>query len=139
MRTFQPVPLIALVVLTACAPKEEGPAVDTLGVARERADSLRLAQVAEATTLRDTAKATLATLLKDPSSATWDSVVVVQPPERDGRRPGLAVCGRMGGGRPSARFVYLSKFTVFVEDAKNREQFRELWSKNCEGEVVLGG
>ncbi len=148
MHASRPVPLIALAVLAACAPKEQAPAADSLAVARERADSIRLARVAEAPALRDTAKATLATLLKDPASATWDSVVVIQPPPAaDGRLPALVVCGRMGG-RPGigskpgmTRFVYQGKFTVYVEEAKNQEQFAELWGRTCGvegGEVVAG-
>ncbi len=67
--------------------------------------------------------------------------MVVQPPAVDGRTPGLAVCGRMGSGGALSRFVYLGKFTVFVEEAKNREQFAQVWGKSCDatgGTVVLG-
>lgn len=141
MRAVRPASLIILAVLAACAPKEETPAVDSLAVARERVDSIRLARVAEAPALRDTAKATLATLLEDPASATWDSVVVIQPPPAaDGRLPALVVCGRMGsspgiGGKAGmSRFVYQGKFTVYVEEAKNREQFAELWARTCGAE-----
>lgn len=146
MRLIRPVPLLVIALLAACAARDEAPAVDSLAVARERADSLRLARVAEAPALRDTAKATLATLLKNPASARWDSVVVIQPPPVNGRDQGLVVCGRIGG-RPGiggsatmTRFVYQGKFTVYVEEAKNREQFAELWGRTCGaagGEVVL--
>lgn len=138
MRLIRPVPLLAIVMLAACAARDEAPAVDTLAVARERADSIRLARVAEAPALRDTAKATLATLLKNPASATWDSVVVVQPPPVNGRDQGLVVCGRIGGrpgigGRAGmARFVYEGKFTVYVETADNREEFGRLWGRTCD-------
>jgi len=130
---------LALLSGAACAGPPPEPPADTAAMAAARADSMARVIAVQATELRDTAKATLATLLDNPATATWDSVVVVQPPERDGRMPSLAVCGRMGSGGAMSRFVYLGKFTVFVEDAKNREQFAELWGKNCAGEVVLAG
>jgi hypothetical protein len=92
-------------------------------------------------TLRDSAQATLATLGPSP---TFDSVVVVQPPHDGTRLPAMAVCGRIAGisGRPApARFVYQSKWTVFVEDESNRATFGELWARTCSahGAMVLVG
>jgi hypothetical protein len=91
---------------------------------------------ATALVLRDSAKATLATLA---SRATFDSVVVIQPPHDGTRLPSMAVCGRIGGlpGRPSpARFVYQSRWTVFVEEPANQAAFGELWARSC---AVNGG
>jgi hypothetical protein len=112
-----------------------------------RADSARLAATAAAPALRDDAQATLAALLPDPGRARFDSVVVVQPAPADSgaRVPPMVVCGRLAGlpGHTSpARFIYQSRFTVFVEDARNHAQFTELWGRSCGttgGEVLLGG
>jgi hypothetical protein len=82
-------------------------------------------------TLRDSAEATLATL---GVNVTFDSVVVVQPPHDGTRLPAMAVCGRILGitGRPApARFVYQSKWTVFVEEESNRAAFADLWARTC--------
>jgi hypothetical protein len=106
-------------------------------VAAARSDSLAAAARAAAPALVDSAKATLATLLDYPGSAVFDSVRVIQPPEVDGRLPTMAVCGRMGGrpgvggSRTPVRFVYQNRWTVFVEEAANRERFAELWARSC--------
>jgi len=110
-----------------------------------RADSLGRARAAEAPVLRDSAKATLAALLTAPASATFDSLVVIQPPEEDGRMPAPVVCGRIGGtpgiggSRTPTRFIYQSRFTVFVEEAANQRQFSALWARTCgvPGGIVL--
>jgi hypothetical protein len=99
---------------------------------------------AAALTLRDSAVATLATLVEPPSRATFDSVVVVQPPHDGARWPAMAVCGRIAGlpGRTApVRFVYQSKWTVFVEEASNLTAFGELWARTCAatGGVVVRG
>lgn len=89
---------------------------------------------AAAITLRDSAVATLATLADPPSRATFDSVVVIQPPHDGERLPAMAVCGRIGGlpGRAApVRFVYQSKWTVFVEEASNQSAFADLWARSC--------
>ena len=136
--------LAGLLVLAACGGEEqvEATSVDlTL-----QADSVARSRLADAGVLVDSAKATLATLLDDPASATFDSVVVIQPPAADGRLPALAACGRIGGrpgvggSRSPVRFIYQGKWTVFVEESRNAEQFAELWAKLCAdpgGEVVL--
>lgn len=91
----------------------------------------------DSTALRDSAEATLAPLLDKPASATFDSVVVLQPPYEDGRWPAPVVCGRIGGkpgigGRTaSTRFIYQNRFTVFVEEPANQRQFNALWVKTC--------
>lgn len=98
---------------------------------------LLLAAVASAPAFRDSALVRFATLLDDPTTATFDSVVVVQPPPENGRLPARAVCGRIGGrpgiggSRTPVRFIYIGAFTVFVEEAANRAKFAELWAKSC--------
>lgn len=90
-----------------------------------------------ATALRDSAKATLATLLDKPEAATFDSVVVVQPPRQGERLTAMAVCGRIDGPAgtklrtPPARFVFQSKWALFVEDDTNRDEFAKLWESRC--------
>lgn len=90
------------------------------------------------TTLRDSAQVTLASLLRNPGSATFDSVRVMQPPGVDDRLPAWAVCGQIsgrpgiGGRSTPTRFVYQSRWTVFVEEANNQAAFADLWSRNCE-------
>ncbi len=100
---------------------------------------------AQAVVIRDSAEATLAALVEQPSRARFDSVRVVQPPFDGTRWPAAAVCGRLAGlpgrGEP-ARFVYQSRWTVFVEDTDNVERFGELWQRTCgdaEAVVLLGG
>lgn len=136
--------VIAALLLAACGGGDapDTPAVDSAALA----DSLAQAARVEARVLVDSAKATLATLLDQPASATFDSVVVIQPPPADGRLPAMAACGRIGGrpgvggSRSPVRFIYQGKWTVFVEEARNAEQFAGLWAKLCAapgGEVVM--
>jgi hypothetical protein len=124
--------IAALIGLVACGGTPE-PAPDSTTA------TVTVPDTATARALSDSAKATLATLLDDPGSATFDSVVVVQPPHDGARLPAMAVCGRIGGlsGRPTpARFVYQSKWTVFVEEAANQAAFGALWARSC---AVAGG
>ena len=117
-------------LLTACSGGSAEPAPDSTAVAVAAPDT------AAALVLRDSAKATLATLA---ARATFDSVVVIQPPHDGERLPAMAVCGRIGGlpGRTApARFVYQSKWTVFVEEEANLAAFGELWARSC---AVSGG
>ena len=97
--------------------------------------------------LRDSATATVATLLDAPDRARFDSVIVTQPPRDGARLPGMAVCGRISGPasaklpRSPARFVFQSKWALFVEDATNADEFAKLWASRCEGAgitVVVG-
>lgn len=101
-----------------------------------------------AAALRDSARTTLATLLDDPSSAVFGSVVVVQPPREGDRATALAVCGTVsgrpgiGGRTGPARFIYQNKWALFVEEDANRAEFANLWATRCEadgGVVVIGG
>lgn len=118
-------------------PPEAGAVVDSAALRVAELDSLRSAARAQAPALRDSAQATLAALLDNPATAGFDSVVVVQPPADGDRLPGLVVCGRItgrpgpGGNRAPVRFVYQNRWTVFVEEASNREQFAELWARTC--------
>ncbi|MDZ4257696.1 MAG: hypothetical protein U0974_03005 [Gemmatimonadales bacterium] len=132
------VALAALVSMAACGGGAEGPdPAAEAAAAAARADSIAAAAVASAPAFRDSAQARLATLLDDPATATFDSVIVVQPPEVEGRLPARAVCGRMGGrpgvggSRTPVRFIYISAFTVFVEEDANRAKFADLWAKSC--------
>jgi hypothetical protein len=135
------VSIAAITSLAACSGGAREPALDSTATATVVAPD-----TATAMTLRDSAKATLATLLQDPATATFDSVVVIQPPHDGERLPAMAVCGRIGGrpgigGRTTpVRFVYQSKWTVFVEEAGNQAAFGELWARSCAipaGVVVL--
>ncbi len=136
--------LLASVVM-ACGPSDEGQGVAPDSAELEHAAALTL--LAEAEALRDSARAVLATLLDDPASATFDSLVVLQPPVQDGRQPALVACGRIGGSpgiggrRDRVRFVYQGRWTVFTEDASNAEEFAALWARTCgdEGATVVVG
>jgi hypothetical protein len=127
--------LLSLLMFAACGEGEPKP--DPAVLAAARADSIAAAQLASAPAFRDSAESRLATLFDDPASATFDSVVVVQPPAVDGRLPARAVCGRIGGrpgvggSRTPVRFIYIGAFTVFVEEADNRAKFAELWARSC--------
>jgi hypothetical protein len=108
------------------------------------ADSLDRVEQHEAVALADSARATLATLLTDPSTAAFDSLVVVRPPSsEEGRLAPLAVCGSIrgrpgiGGRATATRFVYQTKWAVFVEEAANREAFAELMGRTCGAAGVL--
>ena len=117
-------------LLAACGGGSPEPASDSTASAVVAPDTVA------ALALRDSARTTLATLA---SRATFDSVVVIQPPHDGERLPAMAVCGRIGGlpGRSTpARFVYQSKWTVFVEDDANQAAFGELWARSC---GVAGG
>ncbi|MGD9523297.1 MAG: hypothetical protein AB7P61_05670 [Gemmatimonadales bacterium] len=125
-----------LTLLLACSGDPE-PAADPAALAAARADSLARAAAEAAPALRDSAQATLAALLDTPASATFDSVVVIQPPMDGDRLPGMVVCGRIGGrpgiggSRTPVRFIYQNRWTVFIEEAANRAKFGELWDASC--------
>lgn len=133
--------MVGMLVACGSAP-EADPAPDSAAI---REAERQAAIAAQAVVLRDSARVVLATLLADPSTATFDSLVVIQPPPEEGRRPPLVACGRIGGSpgiggrRGLTRFVYQNRWTVFVEEDANRERFAELWAKSCGGVVVLAG
>lgn len=139
--------MIIMLMIAACSGYSSDRNADSAAVAAANADSIARPAAIDAATLRDSAQVTLATLLDDPASATFDSVVVIQPAPVDGRSPAPAVCGRIGGkpgigGRSTpTRFVYLGRWTVFVEEAGNQAEFAAVWAKMCDaaaGTVVLG-
>ena len=123
----------ALILCIACGGESAEVAPDTTTA------NVAAIDTAAAMALRDSAKATLATLVHTQTGATFDSVVVIQPPHDGARLPAMAVCGRIGGlpGRSTpVRFVYQSKWTVFVEEADNQAAFSDLWARSC---AVVGG
>lgn len=116
---------ITFLLTAACGAESPEVTPDTTAAAPSAAD------LAAVRTLRDSAVATLSTL---GSQVNFDSVTVVQPPHDGTRLPAMAVCGRIRGvtGRPdAARFVYQSKWTVFVEEESNRTAFADLWARTC--------
>ncbi len=123
--------------LAACSSAKSGNGPDSATVAQQFADSVAKAEQQHAAELSDSARAALASLLKHPNSAIFDSLVVVQPPPAHGRPSSLVVCGRIRGtpgirGRPGpAAFVYQNRMTVFVEDATNRAAFGKVWGETC--------
>jgi hypothetical protein len=130
--------LLLLGLLIACGSSEPAAAPDSAQRAAATADSLDRVEQQEAMALADSARATLATLLADPASAQFDSVVVMRPPSGEaGRQAPLAVCGRIrgrpgiGGRATPTRFVYQTKWAVFVEESANRQAFADLMGRTC--------
>jgi hypothetical protein len=123
--------------VTACGTPDAPQGPDSAQMAQASADSLAKAALVEAAALRDSAQATLATLLKNPASASFDSVVVMQPPADGDRRPPMVVCGRIsgtpgiGGRSTPTRFVFQTKFALFVEEAANAAAFAQLLGRTC--------
>ena len=70
-------------------------------------------------------------------TAVFDSVVVIQPPAVGDRLPPMVVCGQIsgkpgiGGRSTPTRFVYQTKFALFVEEAANRQAFADLVGRTC--------
>jgi hypothetical protein len=113
--------------------------VDSTAVARRGADSVLAAHKAGAPALANDAKGTMAQLLKNPATATFDSLVVVQPAESDNTWPAPVVCGRIGG-KPGIKgaatmtpFIYQNRINVFVLDRTNGEAFAGLRGRLCDG------
>lgn len=127
----------AVLLMVGCTSPKTDTVVDSTAVATARADSLAKAAVVDAIALRDSAQATIATLLKKPATAAFDSVVVMQPPPVGDRLPPMVVCGRVsgkpgiGGRQTPTRFVYQTKFALFVEEAANRQAFADLVGRTC--------
>lgn len=122
---------------TGCSASKQNNGPDSAAIARAVTDSLAKLELLEATDLRDSARLVIASLLRNPKSATFDSLVVVQPPKVNNRWPLPVACGKVSGrpgigGRSTATaFVYQGRLTVFVEDASNRATFAELWGRTC--------
>jgi hypothetical protein len=124
--------------VAACSPSTpKSSGADSAAVAQQLADSLARAEQQHAAELGDSARAALSSLLKDPASATFDSLMVVQPPPVNGRPSPMVVCGRIrgkpgiGGRSGPAAFVYQNRMTVFVADASNKQAFGEIWGETC--------
>ncbi|MEO7611098.1 MAG: hypothetical protein ABIV27_06290 [Gemmatimonadales bacterium] len=140
--------LFIVLMIAACSDAAPDRDSDSAAFAANNADLIARPAAIDAATLRDSAQATLATLLDDPANATFDSVVVVQPPPTDGRATAPAVCGRVngkpgiGGRSTPTRFVYQGRWTVFVEEAGNQTEFAAVWARMCDadgGTLVLEG
>lgn len=101
-------------------------------------DSIIALRTQQASAFADTARKTLAVLLKHPESAVFDSLIVVQPPKQDGSWPTPYVCGRIGGkpgigGRSKLTpFIYQNRVNVFVLDPSNGPSFAALRAKGCD-------
>jgi len=133
--------VISLTLAAGCGGKATPPA-DSTAIARRVADSVLAAHTQGASALLDTARQTMAQILKRPETAKFDSLVVTQPAMKDGAWPEPAVCGRIGG-KPgvsgSARmtpFIYLNRLTVFVLDQTNAEAFGQKRAEYCDGAGV---
>lgn len=146
IRGFPRLPMVLLCSLLAgaqvgCASPEGATARDSAQIAAAVADSLDRVEQQEAVALADSARVTLASLLITPASAAFDSLVVVRPPKsEEGRLAPLAVCGSIrgrpgiGGRATATRFVYQTKWAVFVEEPGNRQAFADLMGRTCEAE-----
>ena len=125
-------------LLAACSRPGAPSAADSTAAAAHRDDSIIARRTQEAPAFADTARSTLAVLLKDPKSAVFDSLVVVQPPKEGDDWPAPVVCGRIGGkpgigGRSTPTpFVYENRITVFVLDQNNGPAFAALRAKECD-------
>ncbi len=101
-------------------------------------DSLLTLRRQHAAAFVDTARRTLAVLLKHPESVVLDSLTVVQLPREGGQWPAPYVCGRIGGkpgigGRNTMTpFVFQDRINVFLLDQTNGAAFAALHSRMCE-------
>ena len=127
-----------LLFLGACGHASAPSAADSTAAAAHVDDSIITLRTQLAAALADTARSTLAVLLKHPESAVFDSLVVVQPPKAVGSWPAPVVCGRIGGkpgigGRSTLTpFVYQNRINVFVLDQNNGSAFAALRAKGCD-------
>jgi hypothetical protein len=127
-----------LAVLAACGRTSAPPAPDGAVVVQHLDDSIIVLRTQQAPAFADTARSTLAVLLKHPESAVFDSLTVVQPPKAGGSWPTPWVCGRIGGkpgigGRSTLTpFVYQNRINVFVLDQNNGPAFAALRAKGCD-------
>ena len=125
-------------LIAACGGRRSASAADGAVAAKQADDSLVALHTQQAPALADTARSTLASLLKHPESAVFDSIVVVQPPKVGGSWPAPWVCGRIGGkpgigGRSTPTpFIYQNSINVFLLDQKNGAAFAALRAKWCD-------
>lgn len=135
--------LFAWLVLAGCGRASAPPAADSTAMIKRVDDSVVALRVQQAPALADTARRALASLLKHPADATFDSVIVVLPPRENGVWPTSWVCGRMvgapsrGGWSRSTRFIYRNAVTVFVLDDNNGAAFAALWARSCANPAAL--
>ncbi|HEY3932989.1 MAG TPA: hypothetical protein VGL65_00055 [Gemmatimonadales bacterium] len=130
--------IVTLLLLAACGRTRAPSAADSTAAAKRVDDSVLAIRTRQAPAFADTARRTLAILLKHPESAVFDSVVVVQPPQQGGVWPTPWVCGRIGGnpgigGRNTLTpFIYQNRINVFVLDKTNGTAFTALLAKGCD-------
>lgn len=128
---------IALLLVTACSrPSAPSPA-DSAATVQRLDDSIIALRIGQAPALADTARTTLSALLKQPATAVFDSLIVVQPPKDGDSWPSPVVCGRIagkpgiGGRTTPTPFVYQNRINVFLLDQNNAAAFGALRSKEC--------
>lgn len=124
----------AVLLLSACGPSAPKEAADsaTTSVAAV------VPPLPDTMALRDSAEATIAQLLPKPATAVFQEVVVRFPSGDSGASTVPVVCGTIrgkpgiGGSAGPTRFIYQSRWTVFVEDATNGPKFADLWGRLCQ-------
>lgn len=122
---------------TGCSASKGNSGLDSAAIAQAVTDSLAKLEQLEAIDLRDSARVVIASLLRNPKTAIFDSLVVVQPPKVNNRYPMPVACGKVrgrpgiGGRSGATAFVFQCRLTVFVEEASNRATFAELWGRTC--------
>lgn len=130
--------IVTLLLLAACSRMSAPSATESTAAATHLDDSIIALRTRLAPALADTARSTLAVLLKHPESAVFDSLVVVQPPMEGGSWPAPVVCGRIGGkpgigGRSTLTpFIYQNRINVFVLDQSNGAAFAALRATGCD-------
>jgi hypothetical protein len=130
--------MIAPLLVAACGHAAAPSPADSTAAALRADDSVLASRTQHAAAFADTARTTLAVLLKHPESARFDSIVVIQPPKEDGHWPTPWVCGRIGGNpgiagrRTMTPFVYQNRINVFVLDQGNATAFAVLRAKGCD-------
>lgn len=132
------VAVITSLLFAACGRTSAPSAADSTAAAKHLDDSIIAIRTQQAPAFADTARSTLAVLLKHPESAVFDSLTVVQPPKVDGSWPAPWVCGRIGGkpgigGRSTLTpFIYQNRINVFALDQGNGPAFAALRAKGCD-------
>jgi hypothetical protein len=130
--------VLASLLIAACRHAAAPSVADSTAAAARVDDSAIALHTRLAPAFADTARQTLAALLKNPKSARFDSLIVVQPPKADGHWPSPVVCGRIGGtpgigGRSAMTpFIYQNRINVFLLDQRNATAFAVLRAKECD-------
>ena len=129
--------LVVLLLVAACGRPRVPSTADSAAVALRADDSIVALRTRQAPALADTARSTLAGLLRRPETAVFDSLVVVQPPRDGAEWPMPEVCGRIngkpgiGGRLTPTPFIYQNRINVFVLDRSNGAAFAALRAKGC--------